>query len=301
MKSGGLSRDRGDKMLSGEIVHKSGVDYLRWTYPEATQQHNMLPGDALHVRGDLLENTLQWYDTAQAWRFGRIDWHSQRKSQGTMLTMSGKDLVAYRDAGGDVATLVRHACKHGASFTRIDFAIDIHNSGRSVGTWATMVRLGDLRAKTRKLLEWNSYEGGAPAGRTIQLGSRTSERCLRIYDKAAEQKRDGDWVRLELEVHGRQARALAGAICEYGTQKAGKTMFKRFAESDDDLWLAITDTGSDDAVIESVKRRETNHERWVLEVAAPAVIAAILDGDKVIADMVLREAFGILPPAEPAT
>ena len=39
-------------------------------------------------------------------------------------------------------------------------------------------------------------------GKTIYIGSRSSEKMIRIYDKAAEQNQEGVWIRYEIETKG---------------------------------------------------------------------------------------------------
>ena len=63
---------------------------------------------------------------------------------------------------------------------------------------------------------------GARGGFTLYIGSRSSERCVRIYDKAAERLERagevvaGSWMRIELEATGHYADALAREVLARG-------------------------------------------------------------------------------------
>jgi len=52
-------------------------------------------------------------------------------------------------------------------------------------------------------------EHGKRAGWCIYLGERSSEAMMRLYDKAAEQRKPGPWVRCELECKGHLADRIA--------------------------------------------------------------------------------------------
>ena len=101
----------------------------------------------------------------------------------------------------------------GVRASRLDIAMDIFGSeGLTVPAIANAVEHGDIIAVTKKATYTHGV-GGRTSGATLYLGSRTSERMLRIYDKAAEQGIDGmKWLRLEFEIKEEQARAVQNAL-----------------------------------------------------------------------------------------
>ena len=54
--------------------------------------------------------------------------------------------------------------------------------------------------------------GGRMAGFTIYAGSRRSDKYVCFYDKAAEQKVEGHWVRAELRLKDEQAQGVAALV-----------------------------------------------------------------------------------------
>jgi hypothetical protein len=277
-----------------EKFFRSGIDWLRWTVPVSIGRESALPPALAETRGDLIEKPLSWYDSAQSFGFGRLDWHSKRETQGVMVTMTGKDLQAYREAGHDVRELLAYLVRVGASITRIDFAIDVHSSGFGPDDFAALVDSETLRPKSRKRLRWHSQDGKRNTGVTVQFGSRQSERCMRVYDKAAEQKATGDVIRYELELHGRRARAVARAMVQYGVQTTGKKAMRDFVAGEQGLWNEITDTGRVEPQIERVGRRETNSREWLFKVALPAVCEHLQNGDEEVVEYVNRHGFGLV-------
>lgn len=91
--------------------------------------------------------------------------------------------------------------------TRIDLAVDLFDSDVSVEQW--YYELFKVHGANRqRSLEYKRKKRGD----SVYLGSRESDKFLRIYDKAKEQGLDNDWVRVEVEAKGDIAQQLAGKI-----------------------------------------------------------------------------------------
>lgn len=94
--------------------------------------------------------------------------------------------------------------------TRMDSAIDLADLGSTVEDLVSEVVNPALDAigstsKSRFISPDRRREVNASAGTTYYLGSSTSAVMTRIYDKAAEQKVEGDWIRLEAQVRPQKA------------------------------------------------------------------------------------------------
>ena len=102
----------------------------------------------------------------------------------------------------------------GAKFTRIDVCNDDFGEGiTTVRDYVEMYQSGDYEGRKRS---WHEIKSGN-GGHTFYIGSRQSERMIRIYDKGSEQGLDADqWVRVELELKGDAAVGLAQHIGFYG-------------------------------------------------------------------------------------
>lgn len=98
--------------------------------------------------------------------------------------------------------------------TRLDLAIDILDPQSSVEDVGTAIANGDLSTGRKKVEERRSKGDG----HTLYIGARTSDFMARIYNKAAEQKAKGNttgnWVRYEIELHGKAANFATQAILQ---------------------------------------------------------------------------------------
>lgn len=161
-----------------------------------------------------------WYsDSAHVLDGGLVAWCQgpRREVWGVLVDLPGRACAAL---GDKLLPFLRWALEHGGHVTRADFAFD-DRSG--LLTFERVV--GGLRAgavvstwEQRNVIE-NLGKGG---GWTVYLGNRASAAMLRIYDKAAEQRRKGKavtgpWVRLELECHADFADRLTREYFETGS------------------------------------------------------------------------------------
>ena len=146
---------------------------------------------------------------------GRMDWHTEHPSQRCCYTFSGADLDKWR-AQDKIASLIAWAIDHQARFTRVDFAVDILNEPEAnVLILATMVKNEIAKTNAGAYSVIQGVRAGVP-GTTLYVGSRQSEKFMRIYDKAAEQGIEGHWVRVELECKGDYAAAIAPMLLRDG-------------------------------------------------------------------------------------
>lgn len=192
------------------------------------------------------------------------------ETMGAHYVYSGQALAnldeVFQDGGQHV--LAWHLGK-GHKCTRIDLAIDI---------WDTPSFLPEIRGKAER----NEFSGTARsativsssdgAGLTVYVGSRSSERFVRIYNKAAQTGTDRPWVRIECEVKGDSARAVGGAILHAGNgglSLVAQSVIGRVVHFDDSTWEAVF---SGDAIeIGTPKIEERQTEKWILGSVAKAV------------------------------
>jgi len=97
--------------------------------------------------------------------------------------------------------------------TRIDLAVDLFDSDVTVERWYYELFKAHGHNRQRSL-EYKRRKRGD----TVTLGSRESDKYLRIYDKAKEQGLENDWVRVEVEAKGDIAPQLAGKILDNWSQ-----------------------------------------------------------------------------------
>lgn len=166
--------------------------------------------------------------------------------------------------------VLRQALAMGANVTRIDLAID----------WPKQMYLralkgaADMGEIVTRARDWNLIEGRA--GTTLYVGSRESEKFLRIYDKAAETKTEGTWFRIELECKGDFARGVALHVDGNGYEYFGD-IIKGFVDWPTmSQWRDATDSPT---LLEGIPRPEKQRDTfaWLMSAAAPSLAKVLLD------------------------
>jgi len=153
------------------------------------------------------------YDTATRNKNGVLCmWHTRREEMGLHVVFSGSALRNIFEQRGvhpqEIIKTATHAC---ASVTRLDLARDAQNEQIDLRAIKTAVEMGENKGNARTWAEMTS----AKKGYTLYVGSRTSEKFIRMYNKGAEQGDiNADWQRFEIECKGMIARAAAKAICD---------------------------------------------------------------------------------------
>lgn len=166
--------------------------------------------------------------------------------------------------------VLRQALAMGANVTRIDLAID----------WPKQMYLralkgaADMGEIVTRARDWNLIEGRA--GTTLYVGSRESEKFLRIYDKAAETGTDTTWYRIELECKGDFARGVALHVDGNGYDYFGD-IIKGFVDWPTmSQWRDATDSPT---LLEGIPRPEKRRDTyaWLMAAAAPSLAKVLLD------------------------
>lgn len=191
-------------------------------------------------------------------------------TMGAHYIYSGQALAnldeVFQDGGQHV--LKWHIDK-GHKCTRIDLAIDV---------WDDTSILPQIRGKAER----NEFSGTARsativassdgAGLTVYIGSRTSERFVRIYNKAAQTGTQRPWVRIECEVKGDSARAVGSAILHAGNgglSLVAQSVIRRVVHFDCKAWKAVL--SGDEIEIGTPKIEERQTEAWILGSVAKAI------------------------------
>ena len=160
-----------------------------------------------------------------------------------------------------------------ARFARIDLAIDIVGDARAnIPELHRRFLDGQCTTKSRKL---SLVQSGAD-GHTMYVGGRTSERFIRIYNKAAERRASGvqsaeEWIRIELELKGLRANMCAKSIAS-PDNSVGDVIaahIKDFIDFDLPWWGEATSGKSIE--MQQSARKLSDTETWLLEQVAPAL------------------------------
>jgi phage replication initiation protein len=189
------------------------VDWLSFTMPFSgegftTETAAREVKDLLSDAGEPLERGAMGY--THGWKIpggGRVLHRPDRPDMNIHVSLPSGALPYLRIAPMD---LLRWVFANGGRVTRLDVALDNYETPIAVVDEA--IRAGHLVSRsTNRTYQGGYNEGG---GFTIYIGSRSSDRFVRFYDKAAEQGRgDGEvWTRCEVEFKGDQAQAAAHHI-----------------------------------------------------------------------------------------
>ena len=139
-------------------------------------------------------------------------WNLEREEMGHHVVVSGsclRDIIEYR--GISQQTLLQEVINAGASITRLDLAKDAKDVYVDYDhIWSDLER-GNYKGSAQKTARMQGGDGGD----TIYIGSRTSDRFMRLYDKAAQTgNADILWSRLEIEYKGMVARAVSALLAQ---------------------------------------------------------------------------------------
>lgn len=202
----------------------------------------------------------------------RILTNPDRPEMGHHVILSGKALQKLVAAGIDLFDLVHDVLALGAKIKRLDLALDIQESGEKVETFVDAYRDGLAETATRSFHE---VRGLLPEnGHTAYFGSRTSERMVRVYDKAAE---TGllplSWLRVEAEIKGNRAHGIARHLIELPTKQRTRAIHGIIRDIVDfptiPAWAGALDAVEIDLAPSG--RKDTDTKKWLLDACAQSL------------------------------
>lgn len=143
----------------------------------------------------------KWYEVSivDANTGYRINFGNNLSVQGWQVVISGKAYQEH-DCAGYLSGFIE---LYKAKITRADIAVDLIWSGLKIADFAEEYKMEHGHNGSKS---WSFIKG--KSGDTCYIGSRTSERMLRFYDKGGEQNIQIDWVRVELECKGGNAQRI---------------------------------------------------------------------------------------------
>ena len=263
--------------------NSTGIDWLAFTLPSVCHSLAAMSAVAANLFPLL---PMDWHDekprngyrvAAKSEQSGIVIM-SGSSSMGTHVIVPGQSMRWIEKMGISAPGLFANMRKLDAKPTRIDLALDMRGDDTHAVLWfAQRIKLGyaDYESHTYAIIE--SQEGGY----TLYLGSRTSARFARIYNKAAEvlaktgEAIQDDWVRIELELHGDQARKVPNMVAAGQTiDLIVRSMIAGYMDFKHPDWQRII--GEDTTPIEGSTRRLPNARTWLLETVAPSLARVYL-------------------------
>lgn len=216
---------------------------------------------------------LQGYGRAIVNKAGvRVNFSRPGSPNGVHVVYSGGTLKVY-----DWEDLLLKAYKLNGQVTRIDLAYDVLGQFIDIVDLYNEVKSGRCITPSKK---YSYIEGNS--GQTLYIGSRQSERMLRIYDKAAETGSPGHWTRFELEAKGAKARQFAHYIGAEGAD-AIPALILDFAEFATYKWQGGSPFDMHPVSIPSIKGKETDTAAWLANGVLPSFKRIAPDNTRVAA------------------
>ena len=134
---------------------------------------------------------------------GRVGWHPEQPQQGVHVSLPAGALGQWAaEKSNDVLGLLEYLRALGATFKRVDVALDDRVGALDLDRVGHYLVNGDFacRAHKKNILLVQDLAGG----RTYYAGAPSSDKKIRIYDKAAERRAAGEkvkghWVRCEIQ------------------------------------------------------------------------------------------------------
>lgn len=255
-------------------------DWIRGTLPfnglyaETTEPLQKWFGD---VEWQNVENSHRPYIEGVECKYCSIQWHPEHHEFGCMFQMTGAQCANALEQGFFPAEIIARGLAVGMRYTRIDWAVDLTDAGgRPIDLYNSWLK-GTLHTPARKVTIIQQREtGGQVTGETVYVGTRQSERLLRVYDKGAERELKIDWIRAEIELKGDRAKQFARTMADKGAISTGLSSIRASVLSSGVEWFEnIFDGKYEVFPVSSLGRAETNFEKWFWKIVLPAVGKAL--------------------------
>jgi len=188
--------------------------------------------------------------------------------QGFLVVATGKSFD-----NNDIAVLwLRQAIDSGWKPTRIDLALDLFDSGITVEDVMLSYELEHAMNRQRKTQYIRSSRGD-----TFYIGSRQSEKMMRVYDKAGEQALSADWVRYELELKGDAAiQVVPHILAEF--KRTAMLHVAMLSLPNSNIGVLLENFAQGEPIeLRSTPSTKDGHEKWLLGVVANALAKTKVD------------------------
>lgn len=231
-----------------------GLDFEQWkgTKPKSGYSHSVLH---------------PWGHT--------VFWHIDKPEMGVNIMFTGRACNELYDNGIDVIALIKSLSDRKFRFTRLDLALDVRDVKIDIVGLLECEHDGSINNDPVLIQKGKKARGGA----TLYCGSWTSDKFLRIYDKAKERGlTDILWTRIEVQLAGRTATKIAAQMatmteseCGEFTQRIIKGMYN---PQDNIFQSALSGTPQR---VSSTKNEEHNTYVWLMETVSKSLARTIVE------------------------
>jgi DNA relaxase NicK len=204
-----------------------------------------------------------------------IFWHIDKKEMGVNIMFTGRACNELYDNGIDVISLIKSLSERKFRFTRLDLALDIRDVKIDIVGLLDCEHDGSINNDPVLIQKGKKARGGA----TLYAGSWTSDKFMRIYDKAKERGLDNVlWTRIEIQLAGRTATKVAAQMSEMTEEQCGmftQRLIKGMYNPMDEVFQGAL-SGTPQRV-SSTKNEEHNTYEWLMNVVAKTLARTIIE------------------------
>lgn len=185
---------------------------------------------------------------------------------GVHVMMTGNAMQKLVEVGYNTVSLIPWCLEQRARITRLDLAIDVHEHPVDI---VGLTRCKQLRGAEGSAKKWNLITG-SDNGITLYIGSRKSEKFMRIYNKAAQMGLENVmWSRFELEIKQDTCRTIANAIVQLPSGEIPhyvKGLMRGLFNPIDETYQKIMDGPS--VYVSSTKEASDSTLKWLYDSVA---------------------------------
>lgn len=254
------------------------LDWLRFTvpYPDNMLEERALtraryPLPAFDYTGEIFTPG-QGYNRGRKLNAGSITWHAEHKEQGIGVMHTGTELQELRKTGLSEDAYLKWIATKGGKVSTMDACINVHDERADPADLIRARDDGTLQTRARMI---GLYSGSTKVGEkwlpsdTVYIGSPKSAVQVTIYNKAAEQKTDGDWIRIEITWRGKHAQAAHNAMLLSGIGPVTRAAIHHQIALSSSWWQSAMH--GDTSLPATVQKNTGGRSKWLKESVLPAL------------------------------
>jgi Putative phage replication protein RstA len=262
-----------DWILPSE-TYRYSLDWFAYSVPFEVGVRSALPDHPVFESTGEKVRPRKGYDVAMSLGRGRVDWAPDRPSQKIGVLLTGSDLAAVHEAGFDHQGLLAHVVDVGGQVSRVDFAADVFLPADPDDLYRAW-QSGGLNSRARTVSRVSSEVVDEMPERTVYVGSRASERLLRVYSKGLQVGAPFDWTRIELEMKRDFAQMWALRAWYHGIVPVGCEAVRDFCYPEIG-WYQSAIAG-DGGYLTPVGYRYGDTDRWLVDLVRPVVFRRLCE------------------------
>lgn len=264
------------------IQYHVALDWLRYSVPLDLPLDLAVPVYALTGTGETKRGRYGYTAGVQL-GIGAAYWSPDNPGMKRTVEFTGIELDKLRGMGCTAPDLLRFVLAiKDVKISRMDIALDIRNDTRAsaksfylqwmAGVIKTRARRATLIGDTELV---GPREDQAPQSRgdTCYIGSRQSEKMLRVYDKGLQLELPDKWVRMENELKDRAALNAATEIITSGLARVACSLLQ-CGMTVPKGWIYEAIHAYHAVEIANIGRKDTDWEAWVKRIVIPAITKA---------------------------